>query len=151
VEPHLKTKSAVVDELLANPRRLNVAHACLGLISMFVLWIRPGTFVPHLILYHSRYGDFARIVVNTAVAWMPYAISIAVSRSLLESRDLKATVFFIASASAITVAACGLYLGLFSTIATLSPLEISAAVVTMLVVVAWLGSIIWKDDVPDNL
>jgi hypothetical protein len=149
MEPRSKTKSAVVDELLANPRRLNVAHACLGLISMFALWIRPGTFVPHLIV-HSRYGDFARIVVSTAVAWMPYAISIAVSRTLLESHDPKATVFFIASASAITVAACGLYLGLFSTIATLSPLEISAAVVTMLVVVAWLSSIIWKDDAPDN-
>jgi hypothetical protein len=146
MEPRSKTKSAVVDELLANPRRLNIAHACLGLFSMFALWIRPGTFVPHLIIY-GRYGDIARIVINTSVAWMPYAISIAVSRPLLESRDPKATVFFIACACAITIAACGLYLGLFSTI---SPLEISTAVVAMLVAVAWVCSIIWKDDAPDG-
>jgi hypothetical protein len=41
MEPHSKSKSAVVDELLGNPRRLNVAHGCLGLISTFALWIRP--------------------------------------------------------------------------------------------------------------
>jgi hypothetical protein len=48
MEPHYKDKNAVIDELLGNPRRLNVTHACLGLISMFALWIRPGTFNPFI-------------------------------------------------------------------------------------------------------
>jgi hypothetical protein len=62
-----KTKSAIVEELLANPRRLNIAHACLGLLSMAVLWIRPGTVDP-LWGYYGRWGVFPRLFVYTAVA-----------------------------------------------------------------------------------
>jgi hypothetical protein len=144
-----KTKSAVVEELQANPRRLNIAHACLGLLSMAVLWIRPGTVDPHWRFY-GRYTILVRVVIHTALAWMPYVISLAVSRSLLTSRDPKATVFFIVIALAVTLVACGFYLGWFEKVATLSPIEISAGVTAVLAALAGLAAVIWQDDAPDR-
>ena len=43
-----KDRGKVVDLLIANPRRLFIAHACFGIASAIVLWVRPGTFTPYL-------------------------------------------------------------------------------------------------------
>jgi hypothetical protein len=109
----------------------------------------PGTFNP-IIRPVGAYGFVVRIALFTATAWIPFVISANVSRSLLSSRDPKATAFFIVCATAITLAACGFYLGLFTTLATLSPIEISAGVLTLLAAVAFLCAFFWKDDAPDN-
>ena len=116
---------------------------------MAALWIRPGTVNP-LWRYHGRGGVFPRVFVYTALAWIPYAISMFVARSLLTSRDPKATAFFIVCAVAITLAACGFYLGLLNPIATPSPVEISIGVAASLVAVGLLAAVIWKDDAPDD-
>ena len=119
------TPGAVVDELIQNPRRLGIAHACLGLAAAFVYWIRPGTFTPHLATYHFR--DVSPIYM-TFVAWIPYVIAFTISKAMLAGRNPKAALAYILFASTVTIGAGALYLNLFGTHAALTPLEVFARV-----------------------
>jgi hypothetical protein len=62
------TAGDVLDELIQSPRRLGIAHACLGLVAAFVYWARPGTFTPHIVRFGFR---DASPIYMTVVAWIP--------------------------------------------------------------------------------
>jgi membrane protein YdbS with pleckstrin-like domain len=74
----------------------------------------------------------------TSIAWIPYVISLLVSRSLLASRNPKATAAFIVAAIVITIASVIVYLNLFDLRMPLSPI-LAAVAVTIVLVVAALG------------
>jgi len=136
----------VLDELIQNPHRLGIAHGCLGLVAAFVYWILPGTFTPHLAVYNFR---DASPVFGTFIAWVPYVIAFFVSKSLLAGRNPKAVLAYISLATAITVAASGLYLNLFGMRAALSPILLAGAVTLALIAAAGICAAIWRSDVAD--
>lgn len=74
----------------------------------------------------------------TAIAWIPYVISLLVSRSLLASRNPKGTAACIFAAIVITIASVIEYLNLFDLRMPLSPI-LAAVAVTVFLVVAALG------------
>ena len=138
----------VLDELIQNPRRLGIAHGCLGLVAAFVYWVRPGTFTPHLVVY-TYFKDVSPIYM-TVIAWVPYIIAFFVSKSLLEGRNPRAVLAYISIATAITVAASGLYLSLIGVHAALSPILIAGAVTLALIAAAGICAVIWRSDTADN-
>jgi hypothetical protein len=142
-----RSKGEVIDELLANPRRLILAHVCLALISTFILWIRPGTFTP-IIRPAFAYGFIVRIPLFTASAWVPYVISAKFARWVLSSRDPHATFLFIGCAILITAVGCCLFLDLFSPRVILRPVVTAAGVTLALVFAAGLSALIWRNDAP---
>jgi hypothetical protein len=119
-----KDRGKVLDELIANPRRLLVAHVCLGIVSAIGLWVRPGTFTPYL---PGRVGmggsPSAFIVVDTAIAWLPYVVAMLVARRLLSDRDDKAVYVYIALAGIVAAVSIGLYLNAFHMPSALSNLN----------------------------
>ena len=137
----------VLDELIQNPRRLRIAHACLGLAAAFVYWVRPGTFTPSLVRLGFR---DASPIFMTFVAWIPYVIAFLVSNAMLAGRNPKAVFAYIFLASTITASASGLYLNLFGMRATPSPVYLAAGVTIALfaAVVACAG--IWRSDTSDS-
>jgi hypothetical protein len=137
------TSGGVLDELIQNPRRLGIAHACLGLAAAFVYWIRPGTFTPHLVKLGFR--DASPIYL-TLVAWIPYVIAFLVSNALLAGRNPKAVLAYILLASVVTVGASGLYLNLFGMHATLSPILLAGGVTITLLAAVGLCAAIWRSD-----
>jgi hypothetical protein len=137
----------VLDELIQNPRRLGIAHGCLGLVAAFVYWVRPGTFTPHLVVY-TYFKDVSPIYM-TFIAWVPYAIAFFVSKSLLAGRNPKAVLAYISFATAIMVAASGLYLSLFGMRAALSPILLAGAVTLALIAAAGICAVIWRSDTAD--
>jgi hypothetical protein len=141
------SKGELFDELLSNNSRLVIAHICLGLAMSFVFWIRPGTFNP-FIRPHGAYGYVVRITLFTAIAWIPFAISAKFSRSVLSSRNPKASCLFICCAIVITVIGCGFYLNLFSPRLVLQPFATAAAVTVGLIAAAGICAAIWRDDMP---
>jgi hypothetical protein len=140
------TPGGVLDELIQNPRRLGIAHACLGLAAAFVYWIRPGTFTPHLVKFGFR--DASPIYL-TLVAWIPYVIAFLVSNALLAGRNPKAVLAYILLASAVTVGASGLYLNLFGMHATLSPVLLAGGLTITLLAAVGLCAAIWRSDMSD--
>src|SRR5712691_165496 len=92
------TPGDVLDELIRNPRRLGIAHACLGLAAAFVYWVRTGTFTPHLVKFSFR--DVSPIYM-TFLAWIPYAIAFLVSNAMLAGRNPKAVLAYILFASVV--------------------------------------------------
>ena len=140
------TPGGVLDELIQNPRRLGIAHACLGLAAAFVYWIRPGTFTPHLVKLGFR--DASPIYL-TLVAWIPYVIAFWVSNALLAGRNPKAVLAYILLASVVTVGASGLYLNLFGMHATLSPVLLAGGVTITLLAAVGLCATIWRSDTRD--
>ena len=140
------TPGGVLDELIQNPRRLGIAHACLGLAAAFVYWIRPGTFTPHLVRF--RFRDVSPIYL-TLVAWMPYVIAFLVSNALLAGRNPKAVLAYILLASVVTIGASGLYLDLFGMHATLSPVLLAGGVTISLLAAVGLCATIWRSDTSD--
>src|SRR3984957_21122120 len=88
-----KTPGKVVDELIANPRRIWFAHAVLGIVSAFVYWLVPGTFTPHI--HRPHRGDGVIVIVQTMIAWAPYLLSGFYSTAVLSPRDSKATLTYL--------------------------------------------------------
>jgi len=140
---HPKGLGSVLDELLRNRRRLAIAHVCLGLVSAIVYWVQPGSFTPHLPIYNFR--DASPIYV-TFIAWFPYAISFFVSRSILAGRSAKAVIVFIFCAVGICLASASLCLHVFSMRMALSPIEVCGGIAVTLVIIAWLCSMLWRND-----
>jgi hypothetical protein len=140
------TSGDVLDELIQNPRRLGITHACLGLAAAFVYWVRPGTFTPHLVRF---FHDVSPIYL-TFVAWIPYAIAFLVSNAMLAGRNPKAILAYIFLASAVTVCASGLYLNLFGTHTTLSPVLLAGGVTITLLAAVGLCALIWRSDTSDS-
>jgi hypothetical protein len=141
------TPGEVADELIQNPRRLGIAHACLGLAAAFVYWVRPGTFTPHLAIYHFR--DVSPIYM-TFMAWIPYVIAFTISRVMLAGRNPKAALAYILFASMVTVGAGALYLNLFGTHAAFTPLEVAGAVTITLLAGIGICAAIWQSDTRDR-
>jgi hypothetical protein len=138
------SRGEIVNELIQNPRRLGVAHACLGLIAAFIYWIRPGTFVPVIPTYNFR--DISPIV-DTFTAWVPCLIAFFVSKSLLANRNPKAVIAYILLATVVTVVAGGLYPNLLQTKdSMLSPHLIDCGVVVSLLAAVGLCATIWRSD-----
>jgi hypothetical protein len=141
------TPGEVFDELVQNPRRLGIAHACLGLAAAFVYWARPGTFTPHLTRLSFR--DASPIYL-TAIAWIPYLIAFLVSKKILANRSPKAVLAYIFLALVITVGASGLYLNLFGVYATLPPVLLAGGVTITLLAAVGLCATIWRSDIGDS-
>ena len=137
----------VLDELIQNPRRLGIAHACLGLAAAFVYWVRPGTFTPHLVRFGFR---DASPIYMTVVAWIPYVIAFLVSNATLAGRNPKAVLAYIIFASVVTVVASGLYLNMFGMNATLSPVLLAGGVTIILLAAVGLCAAIWRSDTNDS-
>jgi hypothetical protein len=137
----------ILDELIQNPRRLGIAHACLGLAAAFIYWMRPGTFTPVLSKYNFR--DISPIV-DTFAAWVPYLIAFFVSKSLLANRNPRATIAYIVLATVVTAVASGLYLNLFTKESVFSPHLIDCGVVIALIAAVGLCAAIWRSDTDES-
>ena len=141
------TPGEVVDELIQNPRRLGIAHACLGLATAFVYWVRPGTFTPRLAVYFFR--DISPLYV-TFTAWIPYVIAFTISNAMLAGRNPKAALAYILFASMVTVGACALYLNLFGAHAALTPLGVAGCVTITLLAGVGICAAIWRSNTSDS-
>jgi hypothetical protein len=140
-------RGKAVDELIANPRRLLVAHVCLGIVSAIGLWLRPGTFTPHLLGRVGMGGSpSVLIVVDTAIAWLPYVVGMLVARKLLSDRGGKAVYVYIALAGIVAAVSISLYLDVFHMATVLPPILISiGAALALLAIVVMCGSL-WPRD-----
>jgi hypothetical protein len=132
-----------LDLLIKNPRRLGVAHGCLGLLAAFSYWIRPGTFTPHLVVYAHR--DVSSIY-KTIVAWAPYIFAFFISRNWLANCSPTAVLAYIGLAIITTIIASGLYLGFFAA-QIVPPLFIAGGVVLALALEAGICAVIGRSDV----
>jgi hypothetical protein len=141
------TPGDALDELIQNPRRLKIAHACLGLAAAFIYWVRPGTFTPHLVRFFFR---DASPIYMTVVAWIPYVIAFLVSNATLSGRNPKAVLTYIFLASVVTLAAGALYLNLFGMHATLSPALLAGGVTIILLAAVGLCAAIWRSNTSDS-
>jgi hypothetical protein len=97
-----------VDRMLANHRRLLIAHAALAVASIVVYWLRPGALIDHFHLPRRAYALL--LMLQTLIACIPYLISISYSGNKLSARDPKATVVFIGAAVGIAAVAALLIL-----------------------------------------
>jgi hypothetical protein len=147
LDPQRKPAGKVLDELIQNPRRLGIAHFWLGMMSAFVYWLRPGTFVPYI--HWPRHGEVLSLIFQTFIAWAPYILSVIVSRAVLSARAVQATFVFIACSAGITAGAAGLYFNVLKMAEAPSPLVISTGVAVALVLVCAFCALIWKSDVAD--
>jgi hypothetical protein len=140
-----KTPGVIYDEMIANPRRLALAHLCLGLIAAFAYWIRPGTVTVPMRWSVPHFADVAPIVA-TSMAWLPYLISMIVCRLLLSSRDRKATLLFVILATIITAAYVAILLNLVGPLKQVSPILVSLLLTLALVATSGVCSLLWSDD-----
>jgi hypothetical protein len=144
-----KTPGAIYDEMLANPHRLALAHFCLGLIAAFAYWIRPGTVNVPIRWSLPHFADVMPIVA-TAMAWLPYLISMIVCRSLLSSRDRKATLLFVVFATIFTAAYVAILLNIVGPRKRPSPILVSLLLTLALVATSGVCSLLWTDDASKN-
>jgi hypothetical protein len=121
-ELKVPTTGQLLDSYIVNLSRLRITHWSLGAASSFVLWLKPGTFKPHLPRVFSR-GEIIPIIVNTVAAWAPYIVSYQCASQLLASRSQSTTVAFVSCSIIICLIACGLYFPVLS-ISQPSPLQI---------------------------
>jgi hypothetical protein len=135
----------VIDRMINNFRRLVILHLVLGLVSVAVYFMRPGSYAPH--------GHLAgRIIALTAivkvfVAWIPYCDSGYYACDVLPRRDPKATLTFMAIAVGISIiAAC---LTLLATRASTIPLLVFAGVTVLLLASARFCAAIWREEEPE--
>jgi hypothetical protein len=140
-----KPPGKLVDELIANPRRIWFAHAVLGIVSAFVYWLVPGTFTPHI--HRSHRGDGVIVIVQTLIAWAPYLLSGFYSTAVLSPRDSKATLTYIVLATSIAIVAALFYFNVFDLTEPPSPLLVSAGVTILLFAAASLCAAIWRSDI----
>jgi hypothetical protein len=140
-----KTHGVIYDEMIANPRRLTLAHLCLGLIAAFAYWIRPGTVTVPMRWSVPHFADVAPIVA-TSMAWLPYLISMIVCRLLLSSRDRKATLLFVILATIITAAYVAILLNLVGPLKQVSPILVSLLLTLALVATSGVCSLLWSND-----
>jgi hypothetical protein len=140
-----KTPGVIYDEMLANLRRLAIAHVCLGLIAAFAYWIRPGTVTVPMRWSVPHFADVVPIVA-TSIAWFPYLISMIVCRALLLSRDPKATLLFVVFATVITAAFAAILLNLVGLRKPLAPILVSLLLTLALVATSGLCSVLWPND-----
>ena len=124
------------DHAITNQRRLVISHSCLGLIAALAYWIRPGTVSVPLRWSVPHGADVAPIVV-TLFAWIPYLISLLISRSLLGTLNPRAAVAFIVAAIAITAGSLVGYLNLLNLSAPPSPIWVAVAVTALLLAAAF--------------
>jgi hypothetical protein len=133
--------------MIANVRRLVIAHFALGLASVLVYWARPGGFAPHV---HAPARGFALIVIlKVFLAWIPYIISGAYSTDLLPARSAKATFAFIAFAVGVAIIAACLNLSLFGMQQSSAPWLVTVGVTIVLIAAARLCAAIWPSDVSE--
>jgi fucose permease len=142
-----KDHGKVVDELIANPRRLLIAHVCFGIASAIGLWVRPGTFTPYL---PGRLGmggsPSVFIFVDTSIAWLPYVVAMLVARRMLSDRDDKAVYVYIALAAIVAIVSIGLYSNSFHISTAPTPILISIGAMLALVAIAVMCASIWPSD-----
>jgi hypothetical protein len=117
--------SQIAEDFLGNPRRLRIAHFCLGIFASFAYWVRADAF--NAPIHTPRKGDGLVVILGTILAWAPYLISLIVSQKSLSLRPAKATVVFIASSVVVAIVADSLYLNLHFFV-RLPPVVISMAV-----------------------
>jgi hypothetical protein len=128
--------------MISNYRRLVILHLVLGLVSVAVYFMRPGSVASHGHVPGRMIAITA--VVKVFVAWIPYFISGYYSCGILPQRDPKATLAFIAIAVGVAlVAAC---LNLIGTRASPAPLLVFAGVTVALLASARLCAAIWRDE-----
>jgi hypothetical protein len=144
----LKSTGEVVDELIANPVRLKIAHLCMGLLTSGAYWIRPGTFTPRLPGRVGMGGSPSLfIVIETSISWLPHVFALFVAVAVLSGRDAKATHLYIALAGFITLASIGFYLDLFNLPIVLPTFVISMGTFLTLAAAIALCCAIWPKDV----
>jgi hypothetical protein len=143
-----KKRGDAVDSLIANNRRLSIAHLFLGLATAVAYWVRPGTIAPNL-KYFTSYGNLSPIYL-TIVVWLPYIFSLMVSRPILVGCSQFAVFAFIVCATAITGGTIGVYLNLIPMKNIPSPVIVSAGVTIALIAAALICSAIWRRDVSDE-
>lgn len=131
--------------MINNYRRLVILHFVLGLVSVVVYFMRPGSFAPHGHLAGRMIALTA--IVKVFLAWIPYFISGYYSCGVLPQRDPKATFAFIAIAVGISVAAAGLIL--LGPRAPSAPLLVFTGVTVLLLASARLSAAIWRDEEPE--
>jgi hypothetical protein len=135
------------DPMLANVRRLVMAHFALGLASALLYWAQPGGFAPR---GHGPARGFALIVIlKVFLAWIPYLISGAYSSDLLSARSPKATFAFICIAVGVAITAACLNLNLFGMQQSPAPWLVAIGVTIVLIAAARLCATIWRNDEPE--
>ncbi len=131
--------------MIANIRRLVIAHFALGLASVLVYWAGPGSLVPHA--RGPGRGIALVVLVKVFLAWIPYLLSGAYSCDVLPACDRKATFVFIALAVGVgSIAAC-LNLNFFAMQSTRALWLVPAGVTITLIAAARLCAAIWRADV----
>lgn len=145
-EPKVITTGQLIDAYTTNLRRLNITHWNLGAVSSFCLWLKPGTFKPHLPRVFSH-GEIISVFVYTVTAWAPYIISYTWSRHLLANRSQTATIAFIVCSVVICSVACGLYFPILS-ISQPSPLQIGVGTALALGAAASICARVWPQGFP---
>src|SRR5208337_4278051 len=133
--------------MIANLRRLVIAHFALGLASVLIYWARPGSFA-----LHGRTpgrGIALIVILKVFLAWIPYILSGAYSCDVLPARDPKATFLFISVAVGVGVIAACLNLNLFGMRPSPAPWLVSASVTIALIAAARLCAAIWRSDVSE--
>jgi hypothetical protein len=137
------TPGDVLDELIQNPRRLGIAHACLGLAAAVVYWVRPGAFTPHLAKYNLQDPG---PVIETFLSWIPYVVAFLVSKTTLANRNPKAVAAYIFLATIVTMSASAFYLNVFGVNAAFSPVVMAIGVTVALLAAIGLCAVIWRGD-----
>jgi len=133
--------------MIANLRRLVIAHFALGLASLVVCWARPGLFAAQ---FHARGRGVALIAIfNVVLAWLPYILSGAYSCDVLPERDPKATFVFISFAVGIGVLAACLNLNWFGIESPPAAWLVSVGVTIALLAAARLCAALWRSVEPD--
>jgi hypothetical protein len=133
--------------MLANVRRLGIAHFALGLASVLVFWGRPGGLAPHL-RFQGR-GYALLVIINVFLAWIPYIVSGAYSSDLLPARSPKATFAFISMAVVVALVAACINLNLFGMQRAPAPWLVAIGVTIALIAAARMCAAIWRAALPE--
>ena len=133
--------------MLANVRRLMIAHFVLGLASVLLYWALPGGIGPHI---NAPGRGFAlMVIVKVFLAWIPYLISGAYSSNLLPARSPKATTAFICIAVGVAIFAACLNLNLLGMPQSPAPWLVAVGVTIALIAAARLCAALWRSDEPE--
>ena len=101
-----ETIGSTFDAIAIDTHRLFVAHCIAAVIASAALWIRLGPEYSSP-TYHRAGGT---ILLVTLGAWLPYALSWAIARTLLPGRGT--ALWFAIGLAAVCVISCIAYVGL---------------------------------------